>query len=57
MPTLEKERQEQRPLTSVNDSFKKIIIVGNPASLHYNENGVLIMDIYDFLLNKDSLNL
>lgn len=55
VPTLEKERQEQRPLTSVNDSFKKIIIVGSPTAIHYNENGILIMGIYDFLLDKDSL--
>ncbi|MBQ7713083.1 MAG: ATP-binding protein [Clostridia bacterium] len=57
MPTLEKEQQEQRSLVNVNDSFKKIIIVGGPTAMHYNENGVLIMGIHDFLLKKDSLNL
>jgi len=55
MPTLEKEEQEQRSLVSVNDSFKKIIVVGGITPLHYNDNGVLIMSIYDFLLNNESL--
>ena len=57
MPTLEKEEQEQRSLMGVNDSFKKIIIVGGNVPMHYNENGILIMGNYDFLLKKDSLDL
>lgn len=57
MPTIEKEQQEQRPLMGVNDSFKKIIIVGGPTMTHYNENGILIMGIHDFLLKKDSLDI
>lgn len=56
MPDLEKEQQEQKPLINVNDSFKKIIIVGNLMNKYYNDNGILIMSIYDFLLNKDSLD-
>jgi len=56
MPTLEKEQQEQRSLVSVNDSFKKIIIVGGNIPMHYNENGILIMGLQDFLLKKDSLD-
>ena len=57
MPTMEKEQQEQRSLMGVNDSFKKIIIVGGPTMTHYNENGILIMGIHDFLLKKDSLDM
>lgn len=56
MPTQEKEEQEQRSLTKVDDSFKKIIITGGFAPLHYNEKGILIMNIYDFLLNSNSLD-
>ena len=41
---------------NVNDLFKKIIVTGGMMPLHYNDNGVLIMSIYDFLLNKDSLD-
>ena len=57
MPNLEKEQQEQRSLTGVNDSFKKIIIVGTQTITHYNESGILIMGIHDFLLKKDSLDI
>ncbi len=57
MPTAEKERQEQRPLSEVNDAFKKIIIVGSPTMTRYNEDGFLIMGLYDFLLNQNSLEL
>lgn len=56
MPTLEKEEQEQRSLTKINDSFKKIIIVGGFTPRHYNDNGILIINIYDFLLNSNSLS-
>ncbi len=57
MPTVEKEEQEQRSLIKVNDSFKKIIITGGFTPQHYNDNGVLIINIYDFLLNPNSLNI
>ena len=57
MPNLEKEQQEQRSLMGVNDSFKKIIIVGTQTITHYNESGILIMGIHEFLLKKDSLDV
>ena len=56
MPTKEKEEQEQRSLIKVEDSFKKIIITGGFTSEHYNDDGILIMNIFDFLLNPNSLN-
>ncbi len=57
MPTMEKERQEQRSLTKVDDSFKKIIVTGGFTRQHYNEQGILIINIYDFLLNPNSLSI
>ena len=57
MPTSKKEQQEQRSLIKINDSFKKIIITGGFTPQHYNDNGILIINIYDFLLNPNSLNL
>jgi predicted AAA+ superfamily ATPase len=56
MPTKEKEKQEQRSLSKVEDSFKKIIITGGFTPEHYNDDGILIMNIFDFLLNPNSLN-
>jgi hypothetical protein len=57
MPPGEKKIQEERPLMDVNDSFKKIIVVGGFSKTHYNEEGILIINIYDFLLNPNSLDL
>ena len=51
-----KKNQELRPLVNVNDFFKKIIIVGKDIPRYKNEQGILIMGIYDFLLNDDSLD-
>ena len=55
--TPEKNYQESRPLNSIGDSFRKIIVVKDDINLWHNEDGVLIIGIKEFLLNKDSLNL
>lgn len=55
LPSQEKEEQEQLPLKNINDSFKKVIIVKD-APTHYNESGILILNLFDFLLKEDSLN-
>ncbi len=56
MPTEEKMRQEYTPLLKIRDGFKKIVIVGTPTPTYQNEDGVVIMNIYDFLTNPDSLD-
>ena len=53
---LSKENQEQRPLTHINDSFRKVIISGDFAKGFYNEEGVYRIGIYDFLQNRNCLN-
>lgn len=52
MPDREKEQQEQASLLNINDAFKKVIIVGGYHIPHYNENGVLITGLFDFLLDE-----
>ena len=52
----QKENQEKKSLTNIADSFKKIIIVGDVGKPRMDENGIIIMGIYYFLLNEDSLN-
>ena len=47
--------QEQNSLTRINDSFKKIIITKDTMKSHYNEEGVLILNLFDFLLKENSL--
>lgn len=53
----EKNYQESRPLNCVGDNFKKIIVVKDDINSWYNEDGILIIGIKDFLLNKSSLSL
>lgn len=53
----EKNYQESRPLNSVGDNFKKVIIVKDDINLWHNEDGILIIGIKEFLLNKNSLEL
>ena len=55
LPDQEKKEQETRPLMLIKDSFKKII-VNKDGPTHYDDNGVLITNIYDFLLNENSLD-
>ncbi len=56
MKTKEKVEQEQKSLLNINDFFKKIIIVGDNIKRSRYDNGIIIMSIYDFLLDEDSLN-
>ena len=49
-------KMEQRSLMLTGDSFKKIIITKDAPVPHYNEEGVLVMSVYDFLLNENSLD-
>lgn len=57
LDTEEKREQELRPFLRIKDSFKKIIITSNTSKPFYTEDGILMMNIYDFLLNPDSLEL
>lgn len=56
LDTNEKMEQEIRPLVNVNDFFKKIIIVKDDIVKYQNEQGIIIMGIYDFLLDDNSLS-
>ena len=55
LPTVEKEEQEQQSLSKIKDSFKKIIIVKDGPT-HYNESGILILNLFEFLMDQDSIN-
>jgi predicted AAA+ superfamily ATPase len=52
MPTPEKQEQEFKSLKLINDNFPKVIIAGGMQPTYRNNDGVLILNIYDFLLNK-----
>ncbi len=55
MPDEEKIRQESASLLYIDDSFKKIIIVKDIIKPYHNDSGILIIGLFDFLLNPDSL--
>lgn len=57
LPTKEKLDQEQNSLIRINDSFKKIIIVKDLSRSHYNEDGIYMLRLFDFLLNPNSLDI
>lgn len=56
IPDEEKMKQEQASLDHIGDSFKKIIIVQDHIKSWRNEKGYLIMNIWDFLLDENSLD-
>lgn len=57
LDSVEKISQEQCSLRNVDDSFKKIVIVGNPILIERDNDGITTMSVYDFLLKANSLEL
>ena len=51
----EKMAQEQASFSHINDSFKRIVILGEHTPSYHNDKGVLFISIYDFLLNDNAL--
>ena len=57
LDTREKTIQEERTLMNINDNFKKIIVVKDNMKHWMTEEGILVIGIQEFLLNKNSLDL
>ena len=57
LPDAEKRAQEKASLINVGDSFKKIVIVKDVVKPLHDDDGILTMSIYDFLLDENSLEL
>lgn len=55
LPSKEKMDQEQNSLLQVSDGFRKIIIAGDRYSSGYNEEGIFVVGLFDFLLGKIDL--
>ncbi len=55
IPDEEKRSQETASLRRINDSFQKIIVVRDDITPWCDDNGILTVGIFDFLMNKDSL--
>ena len=57
LDTREKTLQEEKSLLNIQDNFKKIIVVKDNIKKWYTEEGILVIGLQEFLLNKNSLNL
>ncbi len=56
IPDSEKMRQETASLNLIPDSFRKIVIVKDNIVPWHNENGILFISLFDFLLNSNSMD-
>ena len=52
-----KKEQEEASLKLIKDAFKRIIIVKDDIMPYHTENGFLMIGLFDFLLNPNSLDL
>lgn len=55
LPTEEKRKQEFRPFRHIDDNFPKFVITEEPIKKYHDDNGVIFMNIYEFLMDEDSL--
>ena len=57
LPNNEKREQEVRSLKGIKDNFRKFVITENLISRYMDDDGITYMNIYEFLLNEDSLRI
>ena len=57
VPNEAKMLQEIRPFRKIDDSFRKIVVTKDVVSPYYDENGILIINVYDFLLNNSFMEI
>lgn len=56
IPDAEKMQQETRSLLSINDNFRKVVIVRNNIKAWHTDDGILVLGLFDFLLNPGILD-
>jgi len=57
LPSEEKREQELRSLRSIDDNFLKFVITEDAVKRYQDDSGVVFMNIYDFLLDENSLQI
>ena len=55
MPTKDKEKQERRSLINIADNFRKVIVVKDDIKRKIDDDGVVTMGLFDFLLDEQSI--
>ena len=53
IPDEEKMNQETNSFRNIDDSFKRVLIVKDDTTPYRNDEGILVIGLYDFLLNHD----
>ena len=48
-------RDKYLPLLRIDDRFIKYVITGDLIKKYQNDDGIIFMDVFDFLLDKDSI--
>lgn len=56
LPDEEKRAQEINSLIKIDDSFRKIVIIGDDIAMYADENGIIYMGIFQFLQNSQILS-
>ena len=57
MPTKDKEKQERRSLINIADNFRKVIVVKDDIKRKIDDDGVVTIGLFDFLLDEQSIEL
>lgn len=55
MPTKDKEKQERRSLINITDNFRKVIVVKDDIKRKIDDDGVVTIGLFDFLLDEQSI--
>ena len=55
LPDREKMQQESASLLRIDDSFMKYVITGDRINKYQNDDGIVIMNVLDFLLDEQSV--
>lgn len=55
LPDREKMQQESASLLRIDDSFMKYVITGDRIKKYQNDDGIVIMNVLDFLLDEQSV--
>lgn len=56
LPSEDKREQEIRSLYHINDNFKKIVITGDPIKHYKDDNGIIFINLFEFLLNENNID-
>ncbi len=57
LDTEEKRNQELASLRQIDDNFKKVVIVGGQSISYQNDEGIIFINIFDFMMNRGDFKI